>query len=1204
VEELIATISRKGIDVATVVRELDHAQASPVYSAVTSFLSTRSTFSGQPTQVGLYPEYTTNRLLIFGPTEEIKVVTDLIDQLDSDLLTDLEIRVFPIKNAQAAYLTSPVGNFLSVKHSGSVAPYVTYEPNSNSLIVQAAPEDFQRVAQFLEQIDVPGIGSASQEMKVLPLKNALAPQVASALNSLLSYNYTGSVRPIVTYEANSNSLIIQAHPKDFARITELLKTLDVPQMSAQEVRVYPLEYANAAQVSSVLTNILYYNYTGSTRPFVTYEANSNSVIIQAHADDFPRVEEVIKKLDTKEVNDREMRVYQLTHVRASQIQAAVYNMLYYTYSGNVRPYVAYEDTSNTLIVQGTQDDFLKVEKILQQLDVPGTAGLESKIIPLQWANAQSIASALRPFQSPRGTVQSDDNTNSLILLDTPEAIARMSKFIEELDTEGLSTGVVTEVRTLKYVDGDYLARNILNEIAAQYAERRGRKGRPETRAYAEPNSNTIIVVGATEEVRTYLDLIDRFDKADFAGGETRFFQLKFTESSQLANQLSRLFRATQRGRSNVQTEVVADPYTNSIIAIGTEKDMRTIGELIQKLDIPEAGGLELEIFQLEGVNAQTLAQGLRGLQGPSRGSVMFSDPNSNTLVVKDTPEVIEQVRRVVEEMRQTGGEVASFVKNLEYADASRLVVPLQQFTQLRATQEGLTRPRVNVSAEPTTNSLLIFGPTNEIQAVTDLIEELDTEEFSKVEPRIFPLQHVLASQLVSPITQLLRQTTVGLNPPVVVAEQATNSLIVQAAEDDINRVQNLIDQLDQPQTGGLTTEVILLKNSSAQELSRAIRPPTLSERGTIFAESGTNSLVVTDTQAAIQRVREIVQAVDSADREIVYEVIQLKNTTVGTLEPSLQRFLTHLGRLKGVTQPLTELITDPVANSVVIYGPSDEAEVVMGLLDELDSEALFDREPGIFTLQNARATEVVPILTELLERDRRGRDPNSARVVADEKTNSVIVLATKGDMTRAADLISTLDRPDRGGLVTRIFRLKNTSPEVLGQTLRSYVDDPTKLFGDEASNSIVYTDTPGNLDRLGQLITELDQISGEEKPVSLVRALKNADASQAAQILNEFATQLATRKGRRRPLASAIADLSSNSVTLLGPQEEVDQMIVLLQDSGGSVSAKRQRPRHGQRTPDVDVADRPGPQCSANCGQPRVERPSYPGHPGRPGRHR
>jgi type II secretion system protein D len=135
-----------------------------------------------------------NAILLVGRAENIETTVELITELDQPVAPDTEIRVFRLMNMAALDAEQYINNFYGV--------------------AGAAPQ----------------AGQAAQGPRGL------------------------STRVNVIADFRSNSLIVQASPRDMNEVAELLKQLDVEKTEATvEVRVFPLKNSLAQDVQAVLT---------------------------------------------------------------------------------------------------------------------------------------------------------------------------------------------------------------------------------------------------------------------------------------------------------------------------------------------------------------------------------------------------------------------------------------------------------------------------------------------------------------------------------------------------------------------------------------------------------------------------------------------------------------------------------------------------------------------------------------------------------------------------------------------------------------------------------------------------------------------------------------------------------------------------------------------------------------------------------------
>ncbi len=137
-----------------------------------------------------------NAILLVGRSENIATVVDLIKELDQPVSPDTEIRVFHLLHMAAVDAEQYIGNFY-------------------------------------------GATTGTQ---------AGAPQTTQTARGL-------STRVNVIADFRSNSLIVQASPRDMVEVDELLKQLDVEKTEATvEIKLFPLKNSLATDVQAVLAN--------------------------------------------------------------------------------------------------------------------------------------------------------------------------------------------------------------------------------------------------------------------------------------------------------------------------------------------------------------------------------------------------------------------------------------------------------------------------------------------------------------------------------------------------------------------------------------------------------------------------------------------------------------------------------------------------------------------------------------------------------------------------------------------------------------------------------------------------------------------------------------------------------------------------------------------------------------------------------------
>jgi general secretion pathway protein D len=136
-------------------------------------------------RVSITPLVKPNSLLLIGRDEAVQSVIDLIKRLDQPVNPASLFQVFPIKHASATAAQQTVNQFFATRGGLGGNALVVADFRSNSLIVQASPRDLQEVDALLKKIDVPS-SSAVNELRIFPLKNSVAEELATVLQNAIS----------------------------------------------------------------------------------------------------------------------------------------------------------------------------------------------------------------------------------------------------------------------------------------------------------------------------------------------------------------------------------------------------------------------------------------------------------------------------------------------------------------------------------------------------------------------------------------------------------------------------------------------------------------------------------------------------------------------------------------------------------------------------------------------------------------------------------------------------------------------------------------------------------------------------------------------------------------------------------------------------------------------------------------------------------
>ncbi|HMB15582.1 MAG TPA: secretin N-terminal domain-containing protein, partial [Pelovirga sp.] len=197
---------------------------------------------------------------------------------------------------------------------------------------------------------------------------------------------------------------------------------------------------------------------------------------------------------------------------------------------------------------------------------------------------------------------------------------------------------------------------------------------------------------------------------------------------------------------------------------------------------------------------------------------------TNTIVITDTAENIERLNRLLNTLDKTWDNERIELVPLQYADAADAAALTMQILEgdgstavagraPRQAQSGKKRVAGQIIPYERTNTLALQGEQLFIDQAKALIAQLDVEvEAGFTGVHVYYLEHAEAEPLAETINQIIagaastpsapraaegQQQAADLFKDVkVTADKPTNSLIINASQDEFRNVMSLISQLD------------------------------------------------------------------------------------------------------------------------------------------------------------------------------------------------------------------------------------------------------------------------------------------------------------------------------------------------------------------------------------------------------------------------
>lgn len=206
------------------------------------------------------------------------------------------------------------------------------------------------------------------------------------------------------------------------------------------------------------------------------------------------------------------------------------------------------------------------------------------------------------------------------------------------------------------------------------------------------------------------------------------------------------------------------------------------------------------------------------------------------------------------------------------------------------------------------------------------------------------------------------------------------------------------------------TQIVQLEYAPVQELVPIIRP-LIPPTSHFAPHVASNSVVITDTAANIQRVIRIIKRIDVPDKRSAVHVVYLDKTKASELAATLTQIVASNSDPKaaGVSKAVSIQGLDSIG-ALVISATDDEFAKLQALIDELDIERKLEADISVIYLKHAKAEDLVSVLNDLTkEGAAQGGVQAPPLVQADEASNSLIVRATGSQLQTIVAVIDKLD---------------------------------------------------------------------------------------------------------------------------------------------------------------------------------------------------
>jgi type II secretion system protein D len=412
---------------------------------------------------------------------------------------------------------------------------------------------------------------------------------------------------------------------------------------------------------------------------------------------------------------------------------------------------------------------------------------------------------------------------------------------------------------------------------------------------------------------------------------------------------------------------------NALLLIGWGEAVKSIKELIDKLDQPVTPETQMRVFRLRHASAgqamATVDSFLAGRTGLGPKAKVVADARTNSLIVHASPRDLAEVQLLVDRLDVPQGDAVrrARVFKLSNSLAADVAAVLQaaisgsrggaapgpgalpgaasaggggksaalELLTVDGTGQRLVRAGVlddvQITPDSRTNSLIVAGPPESMELLAALIKQLDSPT-GVAQIKVFRIINGDATAMVAMLRTLMPSSAGGA-PGTLLAlaegettalpirfsvDTRTNSIIAAGSEGDLAIIEALLLRIDEDKGQQRKNAVYRLKNAPAADVARSI-----------------NEFLRTERQ-----VQQVATGMLNPFQQIESEVVVVPEVVSNSLIISATpRFFTDIKELveKLDAEPPQVMIQLLIAE--VTLGKTDEFGVELGIQDSV----LFDR---------------------------------------------------------------------------------------------------------------------------------------------------------------------------------------------------------------------------------------------------------------------
>jgi general secretion pathway protein D len=437
-----------------------------------------------------------------------------------------------------------------------------------------------------------------------------------------------------------DAIILRGRDRELKQLAEIIEQLEqISRQTQPMIDLVILNHASSTQINSVITETQE-NLLGARqgRAQVTALAKPNALLIIGWGEAVKALKELIGKLDQPVLPETQFEVFRLKHAQATTLEQSLQEFL--GDRGDLGPVIqsTVDSRTNSIVVHASPRDLDEVRRLVASLDIPQSNMVQrARVFPIQNSLAADVAQTLEA-----AITQSTSGTSNAAL---------------ELFTE-------TENGNAKIVSG------ILEN----------------TQITVNARNNSLIISAPQENFSLIEELIRQLDSPGMTAS-IKIFPIENGDATSLVQTLRSLL-PSQVGPGSVSQlssapsesslaplRFTVDVRSNSIIATGSEGDLKIVEALVMRLDEADVKQRRSLVYQLKNAPATDVALAIneflrnkRQVETAGPGSdnpfaqlekevIVVPEPVANKLILSATPKYFDEIKELIEKLDEQPPQV-------------------------------------------------------------------------------------------------------------------------------------------------------------------------------------------------------------------------------------------------------------------------------------------------------------------------------------------------------------------------------------------------------------------------------------------------------------------------------------------------------------------------------------------------------------------